>query len=38
MLADPELGRKIMADLAERFRPFGTTVVWCEGIGTVRLR
>lgn len=38
MLADPELGQKIIADLAERSRPFGTTVEWREGIGTVRLR
>lgn len=37
MLADPELGRKIIADLAERSRPLGTIVEWREGIGIVRL-
>ena len=39
MLADRELGRKIINDLIERSRPHGTTVEWVEnrGIGIVRL-
>jgi poly-gamma-glutamate synthesis protein (capsule biosynthesis protein) len=35
MLADPELGRKIINDLITRSRPFGTTIEWKDGIGTV---
>ncbi|MCI0433133.1 MAG: CapA family protein [Gemmatimonadetes bacterium] len=35
--ADPELGRKIIDDLIERSRPFGTTIEWRDGIGHVRL-
>ncbi len=38
MLADAELGRKTIQRLAERSRPFGTTIEWRDGIGTVRLR
>ncbi|GBD32374.1 MAG: hypothetical protein KatS3mg081_1887 [Gemmatimonadales bacterium] len=38
MLADAELGRKIIQDLAERSRPFGTAIEWRDGVGTVRLR
>jgi poly-gamma-glutamate capsule biosynthesis protein CapA/YwtB (metallophosphatase superfamily) len=40
LLADPELGRKIIHDLVERSQPFGTVVEWREreGIGVVRLR
>ena len=39
MLADRELGKKIINDLIERSRPFGTVVEWREGegIGVVRL-
>jgi poly-gamma-glutamate capsule biosynthesis protein CapA/YwtB (metallophosphatase superfamily) len=37
MLADPELGRKIVNDLITRSRPFGTTIEWKDGIGTVVL-
>lgn len=39
LLADRELGAKIVGDLVERSRPHGTTVVWDEarGIGVVRL-
>ncbi|MBI4519258.1 MAG: hypothetical protein HY701_00350, partial [Gemmatimonadetes bacterium] len=39
LLADRELGRKIINDLIERSRPFNTTVEWREqqGIGVVRL-
>lgn len=38
MLADRELGRKIINDLIERSRPFGTTIEWQEGVGVVRVR
>jgi poly-gamma-glutamate capsule biosynthesis protein CapA/YwtB (metallophosphatase superfamily) len=40
LLADRELGRKIINDLVERSQPFGTTIEWreAEGIGVVRLR
>jgi len=37
MLADRELGRKIIGDLMERSRPFGTTIEWRDGIGVVKL-
>lgn len=37
MLADPELGRKIIGDLIERSKPFGTTIEWKAGIGIVVL-
>ena len=39
MLADRELGRKIINDLIERSRPHGTTVEWVadRGIGVVRV-
>ncbi|MBI4541167.1 MAG: CapA family protein [Gemmatimonadetes bacterium] len=39
MLAAPELGRKIISDLIERSRSFGTAIEWRdrEGIGVVRL-
>jgi poly-gamma-glutamate synthesis protein (capsule biosynthesis protein) len=40
MLADRELGRKIIEDLRERSEPFGTVIEWreAEGMGVVRLR
>ena len=38
MLADRTLGRKIIDDLIERSRAFGTTVEWRDGIGVVRVR
>ena len=38
MLADGELGRKIIDDIIERSRPFGTTVEWRDGTGVVKLR
>ncbi len=39
LLADRELGRKIIDDLIERSEPFGTTIEWreAEGIGVVRM-
>jgi poly-gamma-glutamate synthesis protein (capsule biosynthesis protein) len=37
MLARGELARKIIADVAERSKPFGTTVVFEDGVGRVRL-
>jgi poly-gamma-glutamate synthesis protein (capsule biosynthesis protein) len=39
MLADRELGRKIINDLIERSRPHGTTIEWVEnrGVGVVRI-
>jgi len=39
MLADRELGRKIIQDLIERSEPYGTTIAWDadRGIGLVRL-
>jgi poly-gamma-glutamate synthesis protein (capsule biosynthesis protein) len=38
MFADAELGRKIINDLIERSRPYGTTIEWRDGIGVVRVR
>lgn len=38
MLADRELGRKIIGDVIERSRPFGTTIEWRDGVGVVKLR
>lgn len=38
MLADQALGRKIVDDLIERSRPFGTTVEWAGGLGVVRVK
>lgn len=38
MPADRELGRQIIADLADRSLAFGTVVEWKDGIGAVRLR
>lgn len=35
--AEPELARKIIGDLAERSRPFGTEIDFVDGIGVVRL-
>jgi len=39
LLADRELGRKIIQDLIDRSRPFGTAIEWDEGkgIGVVRM-
>ncbi|MDP2955716.1 MAG: CapA family protein [Longimicrobiales bacterium] len=37
MLADEELGKKIIDDLIARSRPFGTTIEWRDGIGVVRV-
>ncbi|HSW31632.1 MAG TPA: CapA family protein [Longimicrobiales bacterium] len=39
LLADRELGAKIIGDLVERSRPYGTTIEWdaARGIGVVRL-
>lgn len=37
MLADRELGRKIIGDLIERSRPFGTAIEWRDGVGVVKL-
>jgi poly-gamma-glutamate synthesis protein (capsule biosynthesis protein) len=37
LLADAELGRKIIDDLIERSRPLGTTIEWRDGIGIIRL-
>lgn len=37
MLANPELGRKIIGDLIRRSRPFGTTIEWRDGVGVVKL-
>jgi len=37
LLADPELGRKIINDLIERSRPLGTTIEWRDGVGVVRV-
>jgi poly-gamma-glutamate synthesis protein (capsule biosynthesis protein) len=38
MLADPELGRKIIGDLVERSKAFGTTIEWRDGVGVVQLK
>lgn len=37
MLADEKLGKKIIKDLTELSEPFGTKVVWKDGVGIVRL-
>jgi poly-gamma-glutamate synthesis protein (capsule biosynthesis protein) len=37
MLADRELGRKIIGDLVERSRPFGTSIEWRDGVGVVKI-
>ena len=37
MVADAELGRKIINDLIERSRPFGTDIEWRDGVGVVKL-
>lgn len=38
MLADAELGAKILGDLVERSRPFGTEIEVRNGVGYVRVR
>lgn len=38
MLAEGELARKIIGDVTERSRPFGTTIEWRDGVGVVRIR
>src|SRR5688572_27843090 len=38
LLADRETGRKIINDLIERSRSFGTTIEWRDGIGIVKVR
>ena len=38
MLADKVLGKKIIDDLVERSKPFGTTVEWRDGIGVVKVK
>jgi poly-gamma-glutamate synthesis protein (capsule biosynthesis protein) len=38
MLADKVLGKKIIDDLIERSKPFGTTVEWRDGVGVVKVR
>ncbi len=37
MMADEKLGRKIIKDLTDLSEPFGTKVVWKDGVGVVRL-
>jgi poly-gamma-glutamate capsule biosynthesis protein CapA/YwtB (metallophosphatase superfamily) len=37
MLADRQLGEKIINDLVERSKPFGTTIEWRDGVGAVVL-
>lgn len=37
MLAEGDLAKKILDDLAQRSKPFGTTVVYENGVGVVRL-
>jgi poly-gamma-glutamate synthesis protein (capsule biosynthesis protein) len=37
MLADRSLGEKIVNDLIERSKPFGTRIDWKDGVGVVRL-
>jgi poly-gamma-glutamate capsule biosynthesis protein CapA/YwtB (metallophosphatase superfamily) len=38
MLAERQLGEKIITDLIERSKPFGTVIEWRNGIGVVRLK
>lgn len=38
MLADRELGKKIIDDLIARSKPFGTTIEWRDGIGVVHVK
>lgn len=38
MLADRELGQKIIGDVIARSRPFGTMIDWREGVAVVRVR
>ncbi len=38
MMADPRLGRKIIQELADLSKPFGTTIEWKDGVGAVRLK
>ena len=38
LLADRVLGKKIIEDLIERSKAFGTTVEWRDGIGVVKVR
>lgn len=38
MLAEGELARKIIGDLTERSKAFGTTVAWKDGVGVVQVR
>ena len=38
LLAGPELGGKIIGDLSERSKPFGTTIAFEKGVGRVVLR
>lgn len=38
MLADRELGQKIITDLVQRSRPFGATIEWRDGIGMVHVK
>ena len=37
MFADDKLGEKIIGDIARLSEPFGTTVVFENGVGRVRL-
>lgn len=37
MLADEKLGKKIIKDLTELSEPFGTEVVWKDGVGVIKL-
>jgi poly-gamma-glutamate capsule biosynthesis protein CapA/YwtB (metallophosphatase superfamily) len=37
MLADPELGRKIIGDLQRMSEPFGTRIDFVDGVGRVRI-
>src|SRR5688572_24905417 len=38
MLADKELGKKIIDDLIARSKPFGTTIEWKDGIGILQVK
>jgi len=38
MLADRTLGEKIVKDLIERSKAFGTTIEWRDGVGVVKVR
>ncbi len=38
MLADEKLGKKIINDLIELSKPFGTKVTWRDGVGVVNLK